>query len=112
VVRLNLVERLAAFRWRVAVPLSSISSVSVERKPLSSTWFLRDVKVGFAARTAPGQRVITLLAANYDPGGKIFLAVYRNRPAVIVDLGSGQWRRLVVAQRHPDDVAAAIRQAK
>jgi len=94
------------------VPLSSIKSVSVEKKPLSSDWFLRDVQPGFAARTAPGQRAITLIAAKYEPGGEIFLAVYGNRPSVVVKTESGRWRRLVVSQRDPAHTAGLIQQAR
>lgn len=112
VVRLNLLERFAALRWHVSVPLDVISSVRVERKPLSSEWFLRDVKVGFATRTAPLHRVVTLIAAKYSKGGEVFLAVYRNRPSVIVDTKSGRWRRLVVSERDPADVVKAIERAR
>jgi hypothetical protein len=112
VVRLNPLERLGALRWRVSVPLDSISSVGVERKPLSSEWFMRDVKLGFAARTAPGQLAVALSAAKYARGGEIFVAVYLNRPSVIVDTHGGRWRRLVVSERDPADTVKAIDRAR
>lgn len=114
VLHLNPGEKVAAFRRDLRFPTGRVLGVSILDKPLDSPWYRTELKLGFAARGAPAAKIATIIGAPMDSGGKAFVAVYRNAPAVTVDLApseSDPWRRLVVSTSNPAAVAALIETA-
>jgi len=105
VVRLNPLEQFFALRRSVRVPLSLVRSVSALDDPLSSA-LIREVKMGFTARTAPGQKLICCGPRATWRGGQALLVVYGNGRSVVVELdeSSPKWRLLVVSVSNPDAV--------
>ena len=104
VVRLSPLEKLAAFRGNVRVPLHAVRSAQAEPDPWSALRGIRAPGTGI-----PG--VIAYGARRFD-GGPDFAAVLGSRPAVRVDLdGESPFARLVVSVADPDSTVAAIRGA-
>ncbi len=111
---LNPLEKMAALRGDLRVPLSRVVGVSILDKPLDSSWYRSELKLGIAARGAPAAKIATVIGAPLESGGKAFVAVYRNASAVTVDLSpsdSDPWRRLVVSVGQPAAVAKLIESA-
>ncbi len=69
--------------------------------------------MGFAARAAPGQRLICCGPRATWRGGKALMVVYRNRQALDVELEPGEsgYRLLVVSVDRPDEIAQQITDA-
>jgi hypothetical protein len=109
VVKLNPVEQFFAVRRSVHVPLSLVRAVSVTDHPLDSA-LVREVKMGFAARTAPGRGLICCGPRATWRGGQALLVVYGNSRSVVIQLAesSPKWRLLLVSVSDPDAVAETI----
>src|SRR5438132_6854150 len=102
VVRLRLLEKLGAFHRNVRVPRSAVREVTVTPKP-----FRRVRGIGAPRTGIP--RVIALGTWRRFRG-KDFVALYRKRPAVIVEL-NGQdtpYRRLLVSVESPELIQRAL----
>jgi hypothetical protein len=104
IVRLSGVERAAAMRREVRVPLSSVARVCAEPDPWGALRGIRAPGTGIPGVAAYGVRRIT-------GGAPDFAAVHGCGPAVRVDLAPGAaFGRLVVtvddAQRTVDAVRA------
>jgi|SRR5581483_9880266 len=93
-------EKLGAFHSDIYVPVDSITDVDVVPAGLSVVRGLRMPGAGF-----PG--VIALGTWRYR-GGPDFVAVYRNRPAVVVTLRDRLFTRLIVTVDDAEGVAADI----
>lgn len=100
VLRLSRREKLGAFHGDIRVPLSSVQDVRVSRRPFAEVRGTR----------APGTGMPRVIALGTwrDRKGKEFVALYRGKPGVIVDLRDAPYRRLIVAADDPEAVAAAI----
>lgn len=109
VVKLNPVEQFLAMRRSVHIPMSLVHAVSVTDHPLDSGW-VREVKMGFAARTAPGRGLICCGPRATWRGGQALLVVYGNRRSVVIELveSSPKWRLLLVSASDSDAVADTI----
>lgn len=103
VVRLSRREKLGALHGDVRIPLGAVESVRVSARPFRE---LRGIR-------APGTGMPGVIALGTFRGrkGKVFAAIYRRRPAVVVDLRDGPFRQVLVSVDDADAVAAAIRQA-
>jgi hypothetical protein len=104
IVRLSGVERAAAMRREVRVPLASVASVCAEPDPWGALRGIRAPGTGIPGVAAYGVRRIT-------GGAPDFAAVHGCGPAVRVDLAPGApFGRIVVtvddAQRTVDAVRA------
>jgi hypothetical protein len=100
VVRLSAMEKLGALRSDVRVPMSAIVSCRVSTDPWSE---LRGVR-------APGTGLPGVIALGTRRGGGIrdFSAVYRQTPAVVVELKGADFDRLVVSSEDADAVCRSI----
>ena len=101
VVCLSAGEQFAAVVLRSPkVPLSTVRSARVVQHPFEE---LRGIR-------APGLGVPGSIALGTwrSRRGKDFVAVYRGRPAVIVELEGARYRRFVVSVADPAAVVAAI----
>jgi hypothetical protein len=109
VVRLNPLEKVAAFRRNVTVPLRAITSVTVVDRPWDHLIPER-VTTGFAASTAPGATVATIGPRASSGDGKALLVVYRNRRSVVIEIDTTSSRHslVVVSVRDPDAAVAMI----
>lgn len=101
VVRLSVGERLVAVALRRRkVRLSAVRSARVVQHPFEE---LRGIR-------APGLRVPGSIALGTwrSRRGRDFVAVYRGRPAVIVEFEGARYRRFVVSVADPAAIVAAI----
>jgi hypothetical protein len=102
-VRLTGLERLAAMRREVRVPLGSVVSVCTEPDPWSALRGIRAPGTGIPGVVAYGVRRMTGAAPD-------FAAVHGRGPAVRVDLApEAPFGRLVVTVADPDRTVAAVR---
>ncbi len=104
VVRLSPLEKLAAFRGNVRVPLAAVKSVEVDPLPWGALRGMRAPGTGIPGVIAYGVRRFA--------GGKDFAALRSRRPALRVDLdNSSPFGRLVVSVPDPEATAARLRDA-
>jgi len=97
-------ERLAALRGDVSAALGEIAAVRVSPHPFGE---LRGIR-------APGTGVPGVIALGTwrHRGGKDFVAIYRRRPAVVVEFVPGcEFDRLIVGVEDPDETITRIRAA-
>lgn len=93
-------EKVGAFHGDVRVPRTAVRDV---RKV--------DVAIGeVRGLRAPGTALpgVTALGTWRRRGGKDFVAVYRRRPGVVVELDGARYARLIVTTDDPDAVVAAL----
>jgi hypothetical protein len=103
-VRLSPLEHLGAFRFRpVRAPLSSVRAVHTSPAAWSVLRGLRAPGTGW-----PG---VIALGTRRGSFGKDFAAVYRDRPAVVLELDDTEFSRLVLCVADPDAAAAAVESA-
>ena len=100
VVTLNDLEKAGALRGDVHVPASALRSVRVSARPFAELQGLR----------APGTGIPGVIALGTwrSKGGKVFAAVYRGGPAVVVELEGAEFRRLIVSAHDAETVAASL----
>lgn len=104
VVELSFIERLAAFRGDVRVPLRKVSSIVVEEHPWKALRGFRAPGTGVPGVIAYGTRLLT-------GGPPDFAAVHGRGPAVRVDLCAGApFGRLLVTVDDPGGTVAAAQQ--
>jgi hypothetical protein len=89
VVRLSAFEKLGALRGDVRTPLSAIRAIRVTEDPWPE---LRGVR-------APGTGIpgVISLCTLRGEGFRDFAAVYRHRPAVVVEADDAHFNRLIVS---------------
>lgn len=90
-VRLNLslLEILGAFHNSPEVDLIEVDSIEIEETP-----WVREVLKGFRA-PGTGFPFLILLGTMRYRGGKDFVAIYRRKPAAIINLRSGEFKRWI-----------------
>jgi hypothetical protein len=104
IVRLSALEKLAAFRDDVRVPLGAVTDVEVEPDPWGALRGIRAPGTGWPGVIAYGVR--------RWPGGKDFAAVLRRRPALRIELGDASpFARVLVTLDNPDASAQLVREA-
>ena len=90
VVRLSLAEKFWGFHGDVRVRLASIVSVAADPDPWLALRGWRMAGVSLPGRIALGTR-------RHGPKDFDFCMVYRDRPAIRVEVGSGRFSRLVIS---------------
>jgi hypothetical protein len=110
-VRLRVIEKLGAGWWsNLRLPLDCVRSVAVLPRPIPGV--LSDLNTGLAAGGAGIAETITLGDWGMRSGpGRALVAVYRNRPSIVIDLEHDVWRRVIVSHPQPDHVAGVLRSA-
>lgn len=90
-VRLNLsiLEILGAFHGSPEVDLSEVESIEIEENP-----WVREVLKGVRA---PGTGIpfVVMLGTMRYRAGKDFVAIYRRKPAAVINLRSGEFKRWI-----------------
>ncbi|MGO9899291.1 MAG: hypothetical protein ACLP0J_06295 [Solirubrobacteraceae bacterium] len=105
VVRLSPLERLAALRGDLRLPLSAVSDAAVERFPWRALRGIRSPGTGWPGVIAFGVRRLT-------GDRKDFAAVLGKRPALRVELNPpSPFARLVITVDQPAVAATQIRMA-
>lgn len=100
VLRLSRWEKLGGLHGDIRVARSAVEDLHVSHEPFSEVRGVRAPGTGVPRRVALG-------TWRYR-GGKDFVAVYRSKPAVVVRLREGPFRRLLVSADDADAVAAAL----
>jgi hypothetical protein len=110
VVRLNLLEKVAAWRWRPRAPLSAITAVEV-LTTTGSEVVDHLVRLGVVAAGAPLRRVATVgPRAKATDGRPAFVVTYMAGPAVLVRFDdTAPWALMLVSSRRARAVALAVR---
>ena len=92
-------ERIGVIPLRdeVRIPLSGITAVRVSQDPWSE---LRGIRVG------TGLPRVICLGTTRGEGFRDFVAVYRSKPAVVVECSNAPFQRLVISR---DDAEAKAR---
>jgi len=101
--RLSTLEKLGALHGDVRVALSAVQAIDAVPNPFRELRGIRAPGTGL-----PGQ--IALGTWRYR-GGKDFVAIYRGKPGLIVELRGTPFQRLLVSTDEPDAMAACIRSA-
>jgi hypothetical protein len=105
VLHLSFFERLGGFvRGDARIPLTAVRRARAVDDPWAELRGLRSPGTGWPRRIALGTWRFG--------GGKDFVAVYRRKPGVVVDLAGVDFARLVVTTPEPEAVAQAIEGAK
>ena len=105
VVRMSGWERMAAFRGDVHVPLSAVTSVTVEADPWQALRGIRAPGTGMPGVIAYGVRRITGERPDFS-------AVLRRRPTVRVELDPpAEFAQLLVSVGDADGTVAAVKAA-
>jgi hypothetical protein len=92
VVRLSRLERLGAMRGDIRFPRAAIASCRVSTDPWSELRGMRAPGTGW-----PG---LISLCTRRGEGFRDFAAVYRKRPAVVIELRDAEFDRLVICVKH------------
>lgn len=104
VVRLSVLEKVAALHGDIRVVIGCVRSVDVEAHPWSALRGIRAPGTGIPGVIAYGTRRFS--------GGRDFAAVVARRPAVRIELdGASPFARLVVSVDDSESTAAAVRAA-
>ena len=105
-IRLSFLEKLAAFRGDVCVPLASVESISVDERPWQSLRGFRAPGTGLPGVIAYGVRLAT-------GGAPDFAALHGRGPAVRVELAAGAaLGRLLVTVSDPLTTVTVLRGAR
>lgn len=98
VLELSPLEKAGAIHGNVRVPRASVRSVQPVDDAMGAVRGLR----------APGTGLPGFIALGTwrRKGGKDFVAAYRHRPGVVVELEGAPYRRLIVSTADADAVAA------
>ncbi len=99
--RLSTLEKLGGMRGDVRIPLDAMQDVVVSEEPFAALRGVRAPGTGFP-------RLIALGTWRYK-GRRDFAALYRGKPAVIVQLHDAPYERLLVSADDANALAAAIR---
>lgn len=98
VVELTALEKVGALLGGVRVPRARVTSARMTDDPYRE---LRGVRVG------TGLPYVIVLGRMIFSGGQDFVAIYRTRPTVVIDLAPGSaFARLLVSSPDPSVVAA------
>lgn len=100
VVHLSVLEMLGAFDWDVRVAVAQVQRAWVAADP----W--RELR-GFRAPST-GIPWVIMLGTMRGSFGKDFCAVYRRKPALIVELTGARFSRWVITLAEPEVVATRI----
>lgn len=103
VVELSFLERVAAFRGEVRVPLAKVSAIEVDERPWCALRGLRAPGTGVPGVIAYGTRLVT-------GGAPDFAALHGRGPAVRIELCEGaSFGRLLITVDDPAGAVAACR---
>lgn len=100
-VRLSTIEKIAALRGDLRVPVSAVTRVDVVDTPLTAVTGVRAPGLHWPGRTKIGTW--------RRRDGKTFAVARSGVPAVQVDLAGQRFDRLVVSVGDADEVAATLR---
>ena len=103
IVRLSWLERVAAFRGDVHLPLGCIQSVSIQEAPYSALRGIRAPGTGIPGVIAYGVRLMT--------GGRPdFAALHGRGPAILIELApTASFGTVLVTVDDPESTLATVR---
>ena len=86
---LSVLEILGAFHSSPEVDLTEVESIEIEETP-----WVREVLKGFRA-PGTGFPFLIMLGTMRYRGGKDFVAIYRRKPAAVINIRSGEFKRWI-----------------
>jgi hypothetical protein len=100
---LSLLEILGAFHGSPEVNLSEVESIEIEETP-----WVREVLKGVRA---PGTGIpfVVMLGTMRYRAGKDFVAIYRRKPAAVINLRSGEFKRWIFEIKDMSEIDALKR---
>ena len=100
---LSLLEILGAFHGSPEVNLSEVESIEIEETP-----WVREVLKGVRA---PGTGIpfVVMLGTMRYRAGKDFVAIYRRKPAAVITLRSGEFKRWIFEIKDMSEIDALKR---
>jgi hypothetical protein len=106
--KISFLEFLGAFHRSPEGFLSEVESIEIEETP-----WVREVLKGFRS---PGTGIpfVVMLGTMRYSGGKDFVAIYRRKPAAIINFRSGEFKRWIFEikdMQEIDDLKKAINAA-
>jgi hypothetical protein len=103
--RLSVLEILGAFHRSPEVDLSEVESIEIEETP-----WVREVLKGVRA---PGTGIpfLIMLGTMRYRGGKDFVAIYRRKPAAIINFRSGEFKRWIFEIKDMGEIEALKKSA-
>jgi hypothetical protein len=103
--RLSVLEILGAFHRSPEIDLSEVESIEIEETP-----WVREVLKGVRAPGTGIPFVIMLGTMRYR-GGKDFVAIYRRKPAAIINFRSGEFKRWIFEIKDMSEIEALKKSA-
>ncbi len=104
VVQLSKLEKVGALQGGVRVNLGSVKEARVTQDPFAELRGIRAPGTGFPK--------VIMLGTTRGGFGKDFCAVYRGKPAVLVELAGAEWSRLLVCVEQPEALVERIKAAQ
>lgn len=100
---LSLLEILGAFHGSPEVNLSEVESIEIEETP-----WVREVLKGVRA---PGTGIpfVVMLGTMRYRAGKDFVAIYRRKPAAVINLRRGEFKRWIFEIKDMSEIDALKR---
>ena len=102
---LSVFEILGAFHRSPEIDLSEVESIEIEETP-----WVREVLKGVRAPGTGIPFVIMLGTMRYR-GGKDFVAIYRRKPAAIINFRSGEFKRWIFEIKDMGEIEALKKSA-
>jgi hypothetical protein len=102
---LSVLEILGAFHRSPEVDLSEVESIEIEETP-----WVREVLKGVRA---PGTGIpfLIMLGTMRYRGGRDFVAIYRRKPAAIINFRSGEFKRWIFEIKDMGEIEALKKSA-
>jgi len=102
---LSLLEILGALHSSPEADLSEVESIEIEETP-----WVREVLKGFRA-PGTGFPFLIMLGTMRYRGGKDFVAIYRRKPAAIINFHSGEFKRWIFEIKDMSEIEAVKKAA-
>lgn len=99
-VELSLLEKLGAMHGDLHFPRSAVRNVRVTSTPWNELRGMRAPGTGVAG--------VIMLGTMRSLVGKDFCAVYRRRPAIVIELEDQPYQRLILSTPQPDRERVAL----
>jgi len=111
-VSLNVVERIAALRWReISVALEAVRTVEVVDRPWASGMIRRNFQIGVVTKSRPARRLATVgPRARTLTGGRALIVVYNDGPCLYVTAGA-EWEALLISIEDAATMASEVAHA-
>lgn len=102
-VRLGVLEKMGAVRRNLRIPLKHVTSATISEDPFDAVMGLR-----WFGASIPFVFGVGLWKNSQE--GRSFVAVYRKKPAIVLELCNERYDRLVVSTGDAEQLQAALQE--